>query len=130
MNSTVKCLEVNFDNIFSRMRFDIMIKRCIRDIKLMRNSHINGCAEAYITMGKTITDYANKTMVEIGDMPHSRVIKKLLYEYWFAGIGLYFEGMMRKGINPICPHAEKDIFNRDTAMTTYGNWNNTNKNNN
>lgn len=25
MSSTVKCLEVNFDNIFSRMRFDIMI---------------------------------------------------------------------------------------------------------
>lgn len=27
MSSTVKCLEVNFDDIFSRMRFDIMIKR-------------------------------------------------------------------------------------------------------
>lgn len=122
MSSTVKCLEVNFDNFFSRMHCYIMIKRSIKDIQVMRNSHINGCAEAYIIMGKTITDYANKTMTEFGDMPHSKIIKKLLYKYWLAGIGLYFEGMMRKGINPICPHAEKDIFERDTVMTAYGNW--------
>ena len=123
MNTTTNPVVVNFGNIFSRMRMYGIIIRTTKDIKIIRNSKIAVVEDEYVRMGITITDNVNKTMLSVNDMPHSRIAKRLLYNCWLAGIGLYIEGMMRKGINHICPHLEKDILKRDIAMTEYGHWN-------
>ena len=123
MNTITKSEVVNLGNIFGRMRAYRIIIRATKDIKIIRNSKIAGVEDEYVRMGITITDNVNKTMLNVNDIPHSRIVKHLLYKCWLAGIGLYVEGMMRKGINPICPHLEEEILKRDILMTEYGHWN-------
>lgn len=123
MNTMTNPVVVNFGNIFGRMRMYRLIIRTTIDIKIIRNFKIAGIEDELIRMGITITDNTNKTMLNVNDIPHSRTAKHLLYKCWLAGIGLYIEGMMRKGINPIYPHLEEEILKRDITMTEYGHWN-------
>lgn len=120
MKITIMETDVFLNNIFSRMRCGKVLIHDIRVVRRVRHNKFVSSNDKIDTARK-MTDLANKIMLDFNNVQNYNlsILKKLTYTIWVEGVGLYYDGMIEKGINPIFPHFNEDIASRDTAMVDY-----------